>query len=102
MNYDQDLLKYQIDLHYQSKRQSLRVFQEYLDYLLYALRKGLITGNSTIKETHIIKVICGSNSGLRDINIKGLKDQFFEYFQRNLYDFVYIPLQGMFLLKINY
>eukprot|EP00347_Sterkiella_histriomuscorum_P000567 403375351 len=105
-NQDQTVLNYCLDLHYQSVKDGLRIFQEFYIKTQAKIKEGQLSSNTHDQETFLIKIICGfghhnKNKQFNQTNKLGLKYAFLEYFTKEMFNFAYLPEHGTFLVRLN-
>lgn len=93
-------MEYQIDLHHLNYIEAKIKLLEYLMKLRNDLINHEVECNSHVKGAHIVKVVAGAGNH-REANVTiGLKEKFLDYFKQQLWDFVYVEKNGVFLLKV--
>ena len=86
------------------KKEAVERFLEEEKRIKDGLIAGTIKCNSSVKNQHVVKVICGYGHHAKDQSsdrVGALRNHFLQILKSSRYDFAYIERHGVFLVRIN-
>eukprot|EP00347_Sterkiella_histriomuscorum_P009907 403339422 len=109
LNDDPEILKCQLDLHYQTIPKAKEKFNEYYSATIKSIKQRELQSNTKEVDPHsyLIKVICGFGHHRQQFKVKqknqhqGLKEAMLDYFKNTMkFDFAYLKQHGSFLIRL--